>query len=340
MSFLSDTGAPAHPAVIEALSKVNSGTAASYGGDDETARLKLLLKELFETDTLAIWPCVSGTAANALVLSALVGPDEAILCHREAHIERDERGAPEFFTGGAKLHLLDGDQGKIDQAELETAIAAIDRAFVHETPAACLSLTNLTECGTAYSVVEITARTAPAKAAGLICHLDGARLGNALASLDCSAADLTWRAGMDAVSFGLTKTGAMGCDIAILFGEAAERASVLEARAKRAGHMPPKLRFISAQATALLEGGLWLQLAEHANGMASALLETLVSHAGAKPGYPTDGNEVFVTLPDEAAERLRAGGIGFYPWPGGLFRFVANWTTTEYDIAAIARALT
>lgn len=338
MSFLSDTGAPAHPAVIDALSQANDGIASSYGADDETLRLTALLKDLFETDELAIWPCVSGTAANALVLSTLVAADEAILCHREAHIERDERGAPEFFTGGAKLQLLDGAAGKIDLAALSAALSAIDRDFVHETPAACLSLTNLTECGTAYSPADISARTGPAKAAGLTCHLDGARLANALAHLKCSPADLTWRAGMDAVSFGLTKTGAMGCDIAILFGEATERAGMMRARAKRAGHMPPKMRYISAQGVALLEGGLWLALARHANDMASALFETLVAHAGAQAGYPTHGNEVFVTLPEDAADRLRAAGIGFYPWPGGLYRFVANWTNGRNDIDAIARA--
>ena len=338
MDFSSDTSAPAHLSVIEALTKANSGMAASYGDDEITSRVRAQLCELFECD-LEIWMCSSGTASNALALSLICPPTGAILCHEEAHIERDERGAPEFYTGGGRLHLLPGAAGQIDEDALKAALGVIDRGFVHETPPYALSLTTLTECGTAYSFETITRYASLAHEAGLKVHLDGARIANALAWSGDSLADMTWRAGVDVLSFGLTKTGAMGCEIIILFGEMREELFELKTRAKRAGHMPAKMRFIAAQAEALLKDDLWLKLAGKANVRAATLAAAFDNIPGAKLAYPVEGNEVFVHLPEDVTERLQRAGAKFYPWPGGSHRFVCSWTTSEGDIAALASHL-
>ena len=334
MDFSSDTSAPAHPKVIEAIAAANVGNAASYGGDAMTARVRALLVEIFETDDLDIWMCASGTASNALALSVMCSPTGAILCHEEAHIERDERGAPEFFTGGGKLRLLPGHGAQIDEQALRAASAGIDRSFVHETPAEALSLTNLTECGTAYTVDQITEYAALTKAAGLTVHLDGARLANALASTEASPAQMSWKAGIDVLTLGLTKTGAIGCEIIILFGEMRGKYAELQARAKRAGHMPPKMRFLAAQAEAMLKNGLWLELAEQANTNARKLADILCAVPDVKLAYPTEGNEVFAILPGTMAAQMDRAGVKFYPWPGGSHRFVCSWTTLDDDIKA------
>jgi len=338
MDFSSDTSAPAHPSVIEALARVNSGNASSYGNDDATARVRAMLADIFETD-VEIWLCASGTASNALALSCFCPPTGSIICHEEAHIERDERGAPEFFSGGGKLNLLPGLGGKIDEQELRTTIAGIDHSFVHETPAHVLSMTNLTECGTSYSAAETSLRAHLAKQGGLHVHLDGARLANAIASSGSSPAELTWKIGVDVLTLGLTKTGAIGCEIIILFGEARSKLAELQARAKRSGHMPPKMRFLAAQAEALLSDGLWLKLAGHANKMAKQLANMLCTISGTTLTYPTDGNEVFVSLPGGFASKLESAGSKFYPWPGGSYRFVCSWATTQAQIDAFAEPL-
>lgn len=339
MDFSSDTAAPAHPAVLDALARANQGHAASYGADEVNARVRALLAEVFETEDFDVWLTASGTAANALALACLCPPTGAILCHEEAHIERDERGAPEFFTGGAKLQLLPGDGARIDEAALRTALGAIDRHFVHETPAHVLSLTNLTECGTRYSAEEIAHYAGLAQAAGLAVHLDGARLANALAGSGASAAEMSWKAGVDALCLGLTKTGAMGCELILLFGAARAKRAELEARAKRAGHMPAKMRFLAAQAEALLTDGLWLALAETANARAATLAERLSTHPGVTLAYPVEGNEVFAHLPGGLADHLIAEGVRCYPWPGGSHRFVCSWATDAAALDALAAAL-
>lgn len=339
MDFSSDTSAPAHPSVIEAIAAANSGNQASYGRDDVTARVRGELSRVFETDDFDVWMCGSGTASNALALSVMCPPTGAILCHEEAHIERDERGAPEFFTGGGKLQLLAGRDGQIDVEVLRDALAAIDHGFVHGTPAQVLSLTNLTECGTAYSAVQIANYCGQAHQAGLRVHLDGARLGNALVSTGDSAADMTWRAGVDVLTFGLTKTGAIGCELIVLFGAMRESFVDLQARAKRSGHMPAKMRYIAAQAEAMLTGDLWLDLAGQANDRAQQLAEVLLASSGAALTHPVDGNEVFVQVSEAVVTDLRTAGSKFYPWPGGSQRFVCSWQTSDQDIAAVKATL-
>lgn len=339
MNFSSDTTAPAHPNILAALARVNSGNEPSYGADSVARRVRLQLEQVFETEDLDFWMTASGTASNALALSCFCPPTGAILCHEEAHIERDERGAPEFFSGGGKLSLLTGKGAKIEEGALRLALARIQPGFVHGTPATVLSLTNLTECGLAYGADEIRCRAALADDHGLTVHLDGARLANVLVRTGASPADMTWKAGVNVLTLGLTKTGAMGCEIIILFGKAREKLDELRARAKRSGHMPPKMRFLAAQAEAMFDGGLWLDLAGRANAKALRLAAALIAQPGVHLAYKPDGNEVFVRLPDGLAERLFAAGAAFYPWPGGCYRFVCSWSTTDEEIAAIETAM-
>ena len=338
MNFSSDTSAPAHPKVIEAILAANTGMAASYGNDGHTAALREKLAGVFETEDFDYWLTASGTASNALALACFCSPMGAVLCHDEAHIACDERGAPEFFTGGGKLRLLTGFGARIDRDALEAALANAGRTPVHETPAEVLSLTNLTECGTAYRAAEVALYAGMAKEKGLAVHVDGARLGNLLAGTTNSAGEMTWKAGVDVVTFGLSKTGAIGCEVIVLFGRARSRFAELQARAKRAGHMPPKMRFLAAQAHAMLEGGLWLDLAREANARAQELADVFMA-AGAEIAYPVDGNEVFALMPDEMAARLRSAGAVFYPWPSGGYRFVCSWCTGTDEIGAVAQAL-
>ena len=339
MDFSSDTSAPAHPSVIEALARVSTGMEGSYGNDSVTARARTLLAATFKTDDFDFWMCASGTASNALALSLICPPTGSILCHREAHIERDERGAPEFFTGGGKLALLPGEAARIDETALRAALASIQRGFVHETPPHVLSLTNLTESGAAYPAEQIKHFAALAHETDLHVHLDGARLGNALASTGATAAEMSWRAGVDILTFGLTKTGAMGCEIIILFGKMREKFAELQARAKRSGHMPPKMRYLAAQAEAMLTDGLWLGLAATANRQATRLADALCALPGVSLRYPVDGNEVFIALPDDLAARLQTAGAKFYPWPGGCYRFVCAWSTSDAEMDALVATI-
>lgn len=334
MNFGSDTTAPAHPYVLKALADVNAGIEPSYGSDAVTGRLRARLARTFETEDFDYWITASGTASNALALSCVCPPTGAILCHEEAHIERDERGAPEFFTGGGKLRLLPGFGAKIDPRAFERAVSGNNPDFVHETPLHVLSLTNLTECGMAYASAEVEAFSGRAREAGLFVHLDGARFGNAVVGTRASPAEMSWKAGVDVLTFGLTKTGAMGCEVILLFGRAREKAAELRSRAKRSGHMPPKMRFLAAQAEAMLTGDLWLELSAQANAMARMLAEGIEA-LGFRLAYPCEGNEVFAVLPPDIVSRLEAAGAAFYPWPGGSSRFVCSWASTEEDVAAL-----
>lgn len=337
MSFLSDTTAPAHPALLEALVRANEGAQASYGSDSVSARVKAQLKEIFSTDLELVFT-VSGTASNALALSVLAPGDTAILCHDEAHIHRDERGAPELFTGGAKLIPLHGDHARLSPETLEAALAEWPPDFVHTTPPFVLSLSNLTESGTAYDVAAVKALADLARTRGMRVHMDGARFANALAHLKCDPADLTWRAGVDVLSLGATKGGALAAEAVILFPSVMDRFSALQVRQKRAGHMVPKMRFVAAQFEAWLENGRWLELAAHANAMASELAKGLSAVPGAKLLHPVEGNEVFIDLPQETVDALNAVNAGFYPWPHGGYRFVTSWSTRPEAVGELVKA--
>ncbi|MEQ8405652.1 MAG: beta-eliminating lyase-related protein [Oceanicaulis sp.] len=337
MNFLSDTTAPAHPAVLDALSRANDGFAPSYGADPVSDRVKARLKDIFETDLEVVFT-ISGTASNALALSVLCPGDAAILCHDEAHIHRDERGAPEFFTGGAKLLALKGDHAKIPADTLASALTEWPRDFVHASPPAVLSVSQLNESGCVYALEEIETLAGLAKDAGLAVHMDGARFSNALARLNCSPAQMTWKAGVDALCLGATKNGALAAEAVILFPTVMDRFPALQARQKRAGHMLPKMRYVAAQMEAWLEDGLWLELARAANSAGGRIAAGLDALPGAGLAHPCDGNEVFARLDPALADRLRGAGAGFYGWPDGSARFVASWCTTHEEIDALLGA--
>ena len=341
MNFRSDTTAPAHPDLLAALSAANTGFAPSYGADPVSARVKARLREIFETD-LEVLFTVSGTASNALALSILASPDSMILCHDEAHIQRDERGAPEFFTNGAKLLPLHGDHAKIDPAGLSATLAEWPADFVHGTPPQVLSISQLNESGGAYSLDELDALIEPAKVAGLKIHMDGARFTNALVSLGCSPAQMSWKRGVDVLCLGATKNAALAAEAVILFPSAMERFAALQARQKRAGHMLPKMRYVAAQFDAWLgdgsADGLWLDLARTANAAGKRLADGLAALPGCELAHPCDGNEVFVRLSPDVMDRLNAAEAGFYAWPDGSARFVASWCTTDAEIEAVLKA--
>lgn len=328
LDFSSDTSAPAHPSILAAMQEVNEGSMASYGGDSETAKLREKIEDIFETKDVFVWPTYSGTSANALALSLFCPPTGSILCHEEAHIQHDERGAPEFFTGGGKLSLLSGKDGQIDESDLGTAIERIDRSFVHETPPHVLSLTNLTERGTVYEIDKIARYSNLAKESGLTVHLDGARLSNALMTLGVTPAAATWKSGVDVLTLGFTKSGALGCELIILFGGSCTKGTELMTRAKRSGHMPAKMRFLSTQANAMLNDGLWLNLANHANEMARLLSVEICKISNVALANPVHGNEVFAFISDDLAKRLWKHGVKFYRWLDGSYRFVCSWSTS------------
>ena len=325
MRFFSDNAAPACPAVIDAILAANRLDTA-YDGDALSQKLDAAFSDLFETRVTALWVS-TGTAANCLALAALCPPHGAILCHRDAHIEIDEAGAPGFYTHGAKLTLLEGQGAKLTP---EAVAAACDRvrADVHQVQPRALSITNATEYGLVYRASEVAALGEMARARHLGVHMDGARFANALATTGESPADTTWRAGVDALSFGFVKNGGMNAEALILFNP--ELAADTLIRRKRAGHLLSKGRYLAAQLLAMLDADLWLTNARAANRAAT----TLALAAGERLVHPVEANEVFVRVgPDEAA-RLRAAGFDFYDWAPGEIRLVTSW---DQDMAAVTR---
>ena len=330
MRFFSDNAAAAHPKVIEAIAEANRIDTA-YDGDEWSQRLDGAFSDLFGTDVRALW-VTTGTAANCLALAALCPSYRAVLCHKDAHIENDEAGAPGFYTGGAKLVLLEGQGAKIVP---ETVAAACDRIRkdVHQVQPAAISITNATEYGLAYRAAEVAALGEFARQRGLGLHMDGARLANALATTGENIADVTWRAGVDALSFGFVKNGGMSAEALILFKT--ELADEIAVRRKRAGHLLSKGRFLAAQILAMLDGDLWRENARAANGVARKL-------AQAAPGrlvYPVEANEIFLKVsPDEAAS-LRAQGFDFYDWAAGEIRLVTSWDQQGEAVDRLAAAI-
>jgi threonine aldolase len=334
MWFTSDNAGPAHPSVIEAITRANQGYAPSYGADAAMERVTAQIRELFQAPDAAVHLVASGTAANALALACLCPPAGTVYCHRNAHIEEDESGAPEFYSGGAKLTLLDGDHAKVATESLERALAAAVRVGVHNVQPAALSLTNVTENGAVYATDELRTLAGIARARGLPVHLDGARFANAVAHLGCTPAELSWKAGVDALSFGGTKNGLLGVEAVILFD--AGRSWEFELRRKRGGHLFSKHRFLSAQMQAYLTDDLWLDLARAANARAALLAEGLAALPGARVLHPVEANMVFAGWPEAGHRAAEAAGVRYYPWPsehGPAARLVCNWSTTEAEIA-------
>ena len=330
MRFFSDNAAAAHPRVIDAIVASNRLDTA-YDGDEWSARLDRAFSELFETNVRAFW-VTTGTAANCLALAALSPPYRAIMCHKDAHIEVDEAGAPAFFTGGAKLILLDGPGAKVTPQALEAASAAI-RPDVHQVQPGAISITNASEYGLVYRAAEVAAIGEVARARGLALHMDGARFANALATTGETPADVTWRAGVDALSFGFVKNGGLSAEALILFR--AELADEIAVRRKRAGHLLSKGRMLAAQILAMLEDGLWLDNARAANAAAQRLAEA----APGRLAYPVEANELFLRATDEEAASLRGQGFDFYEWGPGQLRFVTSWDSDPQSVDRLAAAL-
>ena len=330
MRFFSDNAAPAHPKVIAAIAAANQLDTA-YDGDAWSRRLDGAFSDLFGTEVRAFW-VTTGTAANCLALAALCPSYRAILCHRDAHIEVDEAGAPGFFTGGAKLVLLDGAGAKIDP---ETVTAACERIRndVHQVQPAAVSITNATEYGLVYRAAEVAAIGELAKQRGLNLHMDGARLANALASTGENLADVTWRAGVDALSFGFVKNGGLNAEALILFRT--ELADEIAVRRKRAGHLLSKGRYLAAQILAMLEGDLWLENARAANAAAQALA-TAAPH---RLVYPVEANELFLQVTADEAAHLRGQGFDFYDWGPGEIRLVTSWDQQGEALDRLAAAI-
>jgi threonine aldolase len=334
MNFTSDNAYGASPEILAALAAANTGSAESYGADAITAELQARMAALFEHD-VAVYPVVTGTAANALALATLCPPHGTILCHALAHIAVDECGAPEFFSHGARLVPLEGRNGKLDPDAIETALKRFPVGSVHNQQPAAISLTQATEAGTCYSLDEIAVIARVARRHNLKLHMDGARFANALDFLGCTPADSTWRAGIDALSFGATKNGALGAEAVVFFN--AEDVRDFEYRRKKAGHLLSKMRFVSAQLVSYLEDGRWLATAKRANAFAQSLAQGLDEIDDAELAYPVEANAVFVTMPDEIIARLRAAGARFLDWtpPSGgrtLIRLVCSFATPEQDV--------
>jgi threonine aldolase len=334
MNFRSDNTAPAAPEMIEALARVNTGAAAAYGEDEWSRALDVKMSEVFER-AVRVFTVASGTAANAIALASLTPPWGAVMCHRDAHIECDECGAPEFYSSGAKLVPLEGENAKIDAAALRIGVGRKARG-VHSVAPSAVSISQTTERGAVYTPDEIGALGEAARALKLGFHMDGARFANAVAALGCKPADITWRVGVELLSFGATKNGALAAESIVVFDPT--RADEIARRRKRGGHLLCKGRYAAAQFLAYLEDDLWLRRAAHANALAARLGESARAFLSA----PVESNQVFIRPGAAALARLRGAGAEFYDWgaPGsGEARLVVSWNQSDADVDSMAKLL-
>lgn len=332
INFASDNVTGIAPEILEAIARANEGSAAPYGADPLTARVEARLSEIFERPC-RVFPVATGTAANVLALSTLVPPYGAIYCHAEAHINVDECGGPEFYCGGAKLVPLAGADAKISAETL--AAGVFGAGDVHHAQPAAVSISQTSELGAVYSPAETAAIAEVAKARGLAIHVDGARFANALVSLGCSPAELTWKAGVDVLSFGASKNGALAAEAVIFFDPA--RAGDFVFRRKRGGHLFSKMRFLSAQLEAYLTDDLWLRNAARANAMAGRLAAGLAALPGVRLAEMPAANALFPRMPRAMVEGLNAAGFVVRPWGDaalGQVRLVTAFTTTEDEVDA------
>ena len=330
MRFFSDNAALVHPKVMEAIIAANQVDTA-YDGDALSQKLDTAFSDMFDHDVAVLW-VATGTAANCLALTSLCQPHQGIICHREAHIEVDECGAPGFYTAGAKLMLIEGDGAKVAPETVAALLGAI-RNDVHQVQAAALSITNATEYGLTYSPAEVAALGALCKEHKLGFHMDGARFANAVAAAGCHPADITVRAGVDVLSFGFVKNGGMGAEALVYFD--AEMANAARYRRKRAGHLQSKGRFLAAQLLAMLEGDLWLENAKTANAAAAII----AAAAPARLLYPVEANEIFIKLSADEAASLRNQGFDFYDWGEDSARLVTSWHHKAADVTPLAQAI-
>lgn len=342
MNFASDNWAGASDEVMAALIRHNEGFATAYGGDDVTANIEKRFCDVFETDC-KIYLVATGTAANALALSTATGPGGAVFCQMDAHIRVDECGAPEFLSSGARMWGLDGVNGKLTPSDIQSGLEQIPPGVVHHGMANAISISQATEIGTTYNVDEISALSDLAKSNNLTLHMDGARFANALVHLNVTPAEMTWKAGIDLLSFGATKNGAWCAEAVIFFNE--RLAQDFEYRRKRAGHLFSKMRFASAQFDGYLTNDHWLDNARHANAMAQRLASGFASKPDARLAWPCQSNEVFAIVREEQAKAALKAGAMFHEWPSAslpehtkpksgecLIRLVCSYRSNEMEI--------
>jgi threonine aldolase len=340
MNFSSDNASGAAPEILEAIRAANNGTARAYGEDVWTARLEKEMARVFACDVW-VYPVLTGTAANALALAAVVPQYGAIFCHEGAHIATEECGAPEFFTGGARLVTLASRDGKLSPGQIERALAQFEKGSVHHAQPAAVSITQASDFGTCYRPEEIGAISSLAHSHGMKLHMDGARLANAIAFLGCTPAEATWRTGVDVLSYGATKNGAMGAEAIVFFNE--EHARDFGYRRKKAGQLASKMRYVSVQLVCAFEEDRWLRWANHANALARQLAMRLATVEGVEIAWPVEANAVFAFLTDALIDRLHARGVSFYEWNAGsdgrrLVRLMTSFATPEDDIKRLIEA--
>jgi threonine aldolase len=311
MNFISDNAVGVAPEIMEAIAEANRGPSMPYGADDWTRRVERRFAEIFEHE-VRVFAVATGTAANALSLACLTPPYGSIYAHEEAHVMVDECGAPELFSGGAKMRPLPGAHGKLSAETLDRALELGRSSDVHQVVPASISITQATEAGTVYQPAELRAIGEVARGHKVRLHMDGARFTNALAFLGVPARQVTWEAGIDVLSFGASKGGCMAAEAVVFFDPAV--AESFEHRRMRGGHLVSKMRFISAQLEAYLADGLWLKLARHANAMAQRLAQGLATVPGVRLLHPVDINELFVQMPQPMIAGLRQAGFMFYDW--------------------------
>ncbi|MEG3880090.1 low specificity L-threonine aldolase [Microcoleus sp. herbarium7] len=336
MNFCSDNATGISPEIMAAIAAANCGAAMPYGDDEYTQCLQVKFSDLFET-SVTVFPVATGSAANALGLGVVTPPYGAVYCHAESHINLDECGAPEFFTGGAKLVTLTGDRAKIKAETLGQTLDKAGAGVVHHVQPAAVSITQTTEAGTVYNPAEISQISEVVRSHNLYLHMDGARFANAVASLGCSPADITWRAGVDILSFGATKNGAMAAEAVVFFNR--ELAKTFPFYRKRSGHLFSKMRFLSAQLEAYITNDLWLKNAAHANNMAAKLAAGLAGVETVKFCHPVEANEIFMQLPESVIAAVLAEGFQFYRWDKCTVRLVTAFNTKEEDVIALVAAV-
>ena len=342
MNFASDNAGPVHPKVMEALAAANDGHAMAYGLDAWTERAVQAVREVFEAPEAEVFLVANGTAANALALSSLARPWDAVFCARQAHVLVDENNAIEHQSGGARLVAVGAADDRMTAEKLFEATRSYGDEDVHSPSLGPVTITNVTERGTLYSVDEMESIADVARGLGMRTHLDGARFGNAVAALGVTAAELSWKAGVDVVSFGGTKNGGMAVEAVVAFDRSL--VETLERRRMRAGHLMSKARYLGAQMSALLEDGLWLELAGRANAAGARLSGGLAAMPGVEFAFPCQANMMFVRLPRAMHQRLKAAGAEYGLWEGPLdsgdpdqpllCRLVCDWSCDDAKVDA------
>ena len=336
VKFASDNVTGACPEVLDAIIKANKGDSTPYGNDQISTELQDKFSEIFEKEVI-VFPTASGTAANALALSTMTPSFGNIYCHKLSHINTDECGAPEFYTGGGKLVPLQGVKGKITADELDDEIRG--KGIVHHTQPSSVSITQVCESGEVYQLDQIKKISNITHKHNLNLHMDGARFANALVSLDVTPAEMTWKSGIDVLSFGATKNGCIAAEAIIFFNK--DLVGNIAFLMKRAGHLLSKMRFVSAQLDAYISNDVWLRNARHANKMGKKLSEGLNSHLDINLAFPTEANEVFATFPRNKIEHLNSEGYKIHEdeWDDKAVRLVTAWNTQDSDVDQFLDAL-